>query len=85
MSAFSYRTCRHCLGEGCPHCRNGQVRSRVYSRKDLEAAALRNRVFGATGAFNQRRADTDATLALLRAKRANSHHYLAALYPVTRL
>jgi hypothetical protein len=45
--ARTYKTCRYCLGNGCVHCKNtGQVPSRTFSRRDIEAARLRRLLFG---------------------------------------
>ena len=69
MSAqYEYSTCRSCLGSGCVHCgQRGQFRKRVYSRTQL---ALKRELFGNTdtgGQLQQRRADTERTLAWLKA------------------
>lgn len=43
------RTCRACLGSGCVHCNNhGQVRERVFRRKDGVAEGLRALLLGTT-------------------------------------
>lgn len=40
-------SCRACLGAGCVHCSNhGQVRERVFRRRDAEAEKLRALIAG---------------------------------------
>lgn len=60
---FYTHTCRACLGSGCVHCSNrGQIRERVFRRKDAVAAGLRALLLGTTGNDNPGRVKRATTL-----------------------